>query len=110
MKYIIKEDRLQGIVDKVLDNSFGELYEDKKYTTDSTGEWSTTKYYKEGRQCVMIYRDNLGMLYVAREMTSQLSMFDVNLQREEFMVKDWFESRYELPVSRVLEVSLKSMN
>ena len=47
MKILINENRIQSLINKLLDEEFGELYEYKSYTTDSSGEWLTIHYSKD---------------------------------------------------------------
>jgi hypothetical protein len=118
MKIIIKEDRVQNLVNDILNDEFGELYEYKRYTTDSTGEWFTIEFSKEGLT-VMMYREfkptevspvHLYLLYVSSEMLNKLSIFDFEKGTLERVVGEWFESVYELPVDRVSVVLSKQMN
>ena len=115
MKIIIKEDRIQNLVNDILNDEFGELYEYKRYTTDSTGEWFTIEFSKEGLT-VMMYRESSqtlsssNLLYVSSEILNKLSIFDFEKDTLERVVEEWFESVYELPVDRVLSVRSKQMN
>lgn len=108
MKILIKENRIQSLINKLLDEEFGELYEYKNYTTDSTGEWLTIRYMKDG-QIVMIYRDDRDLLYVATEELSKLNMFDLDYDTLRTVVGKWFESTYEFPVDMVMIYPLKQL-
>jgi hypothetical protein len=109
MKIIIKENKMQVLINNLLDEEFGDLYDDRTYITDFTGEWLTINYKKEGK-IVMIYRDDLEVLYVATEMLSKLNIFGFSSIERQMSVEKWFESRYELPVDRVSSISIRSMN
>lgn len=109
MKILINENRIQSLINKLLDEEFGELYEYKNYTTDSSGEWMTIHYSKEGR-VVMIYRDDIDFLYVGEDNLSSLNVFDLDYTEKLFVVSKWFESRYELPVEDVRIVNSKLLN
>ena len=115
MEIIIKEDRVQNLVNDILNDEFGELYEYKRYTTDSTGEWFTIEFSKEGL-IVMMYRESSqtlsssNLLYVSSEILNKLSIFDFEKDTLERVVGEWFESVYELPVDRVLSVRSEQMN
>ena len=100
MKILINENRIQSLVNKLLDEEFGELYEYNEYTTDSTGEWKTTFYSKDGK-IVIIYRHDVEFLYIAEEYVNSLNVFAFNVDENEKLIKDWFQSRYELPVRTV---------
>jgi hypothetical protein len=109
MKILIKENKIQRLINSLLDDEFGNLYDDRTYTTDSTGEWLTIRYMKEGK-IVMIYRDDRDFLYVATEMLSKLNMFGLEFSELQSSVEKWFESTYELPVSTVMIISIKAMS
>lgn len=109
MKILINENRIQSLINKLLDEEFGELYEYKNYTTDSTGEWLTIHYSKDG-QVVMIYRDDIKYLYVGTDNLSSLNMFDLQYGEKIKAVSKWFESRYELPVEDGKLVSTRLLN
>jgi hypothetical protein len=109
MKILINENKVQSLVNKLLDEEFGELYEYKNYTTDSSGEWMTIHYSKEGR-VVMIYRDDIDFLYVGEDNLSSLNVFDLDYTAKLVVVSKWFESRYELPVEDVRIVNSKILN
>lgn len=109
MKILIKENRIQSLINKLLDEEFGELYEYKNYTTDSTGEWLTIRYSKDGR-VVMIYRDDQKYLYIGTDNLSSLNVFDLDYTAKLVVVSKWFESRYELPVDDGRLVSTELLN
>jgi 5'-3' exonuclease len=109
MKVLIKENRIQNLINNILNDEFGELYEYRGYTTDSTGEWLTIRYLKDG-QNVIIYRDDKDLLYVATEELSKLNMFDFDYDELRKVVGRWFESTYELPVDTVIIISTKGLN
>ena len=109
MKILIKENRIQSLINKLLDEEFGELYEYKNYTTDSSGEWMTIHYSKDGR-VVMIYRDDQKYLYIGTDNLSSLNVFDLDYTAKLVVVSKWFESRYELPVEDVRIVNSKLLN
>lgn len=109
MKILIKENRIQSLINKLLDEEFGELYEYKNYTTDSTGEWLTIRYSKDGR-VVMIYRDDQKYLYIGTDNLSSLNVFGLNKTAKIIVVSKWFESRYELPVEDISFVKTELLN
>lgn len=109
MKILINENKVQSLINKLLDEVFGELYEYKSYTTDSSGEWMTIRYSKDGR-VVMIYRDDIDFLYVGEDNLSSLNVFDLDYTAKLVVVSKWFESRYELPVEDVRIVNSKILN
>lgn len=109
MKILINENKVQSLINKLLDEVFGELYEYKSYTTDSSGEWMTIRYSKDGR-VVMIYRDDIDFLYVGEDNLSSLNVFDLDYTAKLVVVSKWFESRYELPVEDVRIVNSKLLN
>ena len=109
MKIIINENNLQPLVNKILDEEFGELYESKNYTTDSTGEWLTIYYYKNGLN-VMIYRDDIKILYVGEDNISPLNVFDLDYDTKRDVISKWFESRYESSVKSLRIVTNKLLN
>jgi hypothetical protein len=108
MKILIKEDRLQTLINTILDETFGDLYETKDYITDYRGEHWEIRYSKDG-QVVMLYLSQ-GKLYVAEEMVSKLNMFGFERSTKDWRVKKWFESTYELPVKGVEFGSKSEMN
>ena len=109
MKIIIKESKVQQLINNILNDELTELYEYKGYTTDSTGEWMTIRYMKDG-QIVMIYRDDRDLLYVATEELSGLNIFDLEYNELQKVVGRWFESTYELPVDMVMIISTNALN
>ena len=109
MKILIKENRLQNLINNILNDELTELYEDRWYATDSTGEWMTIKYSKDG-QIVMLYRDDRDLLYVTTEELSGLNIFDLDYNELQTVVEKWFESTYELPVDKVMIISSKALN
>jgi hypothetical protein len=109
MKILIKENRIQNLANYILNDEFSDLSEDRWYATDSTGEWMTIKYSKDG-QVVMIYRDDRDLLYVATEEVSKLNVFDLDYYELQKLVRKWFESTYELPVETVMIISTKALN
>jgi hypothetical protein len=109
MKILIKENRVQSLVNRMLDEEFGELYEYRSYTTDSTGEWLTITYSKDGR-AVMMYRDDKNFLYVGTDNLSALNLFDLHYDEKLSVVSKWFESRYELPVDDGRLVNTELLN
>lgn len=109
MKILINENRIQSLINKLLDEEFGELYEYKNYTTDSTGEWLTIRYSKDGR-VVMIYRDDQKYLYIGTDNLSSLNVFDLDYTAKLVVVSKWFESRYELPVDDGKLVTTELLN
>ena len=109
MKILIKENRIQNLANYILNDEFSDLSEDRWYATDSTGEWMTIKYSKDG-QVVMIYRDDNDLLYVATEQLSKLNVFDLDYNTLQNVVGKWFESTYEYPVDRVMIISSKALN
>lgn len=109
MKILINENKVQSLINKLLDEVFGELYEYKSYTTDSSGEWMTIHYSKDGL-VVMIYRDDIDFLYVGEDNLSSLNVFDLDYTAKLVVVSKWFESRYELPVEDVRIVNSKILN
>jgi hypothetical protein len=109
MKILIKESKVQQLINNILNDELTELYEYKGYTTDSTGEWMTIRYMKDG-QIVMIYRDDRDLLYVATEELSRLNIFDLEYNELQKVVGRWFESTYELPVDMVMIISTKALN
>lgn len=109
MKILIKENRIQSLINKLLDEEFGELYEYKNYTTDSTGEWLTIRYSKDGR-VVMIYRDDQKYLYIGTDNLSSLNVFGFQFDEKVKVVSKWFESRYELPVDDGKLVTTELLN
>ena len=109
MKILINENRIQSLVNKLLDEEFGELYEYNEYTTDSTGEWKTTFYSKDGK-IVIIYRHDVEFLYIAEEYVNSLNVFAFNVDENEKLIKDWFQSRYELPVRTVTILEVNNLN
>ena len=109
MKILINENRIQSLVNKLLDEEFGELYEYNEYTTDSTGEWKTTFYSKDGK-IVIIYRHDVEFLYIAEEYVNSLNVFAFNVDENEKLIKDWFQSRYELPVRTVTILEVNKLN
>ena len=92
-----------------MDEEFGELYEYNEYTTDSTGEWKTTFYSKDGK-IVIIYRHDVEFLYIAEEYVNSLNVFAFNVDENEKLIKDWFQSRYELPVRTVTILEVNKLN
>jgi len=109
MKILIKENRIQNLINNILNDELTELYEYKSYTSDSTGEWMTIRYMKDG-QIVMLYRDDRDLLYVATEELSKLNIFDLDYGTLQNVVEKWFESTYELPVDTVMIISTKALN
>lgn len=109
MKILIKENRIQNLINNILNDELTDLYEYRGYTTDSTGEWMTIRYMKDG-QNVMIYRDDRDLLYVGVEELSKLNMFDLEFNELRTVVGRWFESTYELPVDTVMIISTKALN
>jgi 5'-3' exonuclease len=109
MKILIKESRIQQLINSILNDELTDLYEYKGYTTDSTGEWMTIQYMKEG-QVVMIYRDDNDLLYVGTEQLSKLNVFDLSYNELQNVVGKWFESTYEFPVDKVMIISTKALN
>ncbi len=109
MKVLIKENKVQSLVNNILDEAFGELYEYNEYTTDSTGEWKTTFYSKDGK-IVIIYRHDVEYLYIAEEYVNGLNIFAFNNDENENLIKDWFQSKYELPVSAVSILGVNRLN
>ena len=109
MKILINENRIQSLINKLLDKEFGELYEYKNYTTDSTGEWMTIHYSKDGR-IVMIYSDRQNYLYIGTDNLSSLNVFGLNKTAKIIVVSKWFESRYELPVEDISFVKTELLN
>jgi hypothetical protein len=109
MKILIKENKIQQLINNILNDELTELYEDRWYATDSTGEWLTIRYMKDG-QIVMLYRDDRDLLYVATEGLSKLNIFDLDYNTLQTVVGKWFESTYEYPVDRVMIISSKALN
>lgn len=109
MKVLIKENKVQSLVNNILDEEFGELYEYRSYTTDSTGEWLTIHYSKDGR-VVMIYRDDQKFLYIGTDNLSGLNLFELHYGEKLSVVSKWFESRYELPVDDGRLVTTELLN
>jgi hypothetical protein len=109
MKILIKENRIQSLANHMLDEKFGELYEYVDYTTDSTGEWKITFYSKEGKN-VIIYRHDSEYLYIAEEYVNSLDVFAFNIDENDELIKDWFQSRYELPVREVVIYGINTLN
>jgi hypothetical protein len=109
MKILINENRIQSLVNKLLDEEFGELYEYNEYTTDSTGEWKTTFYSIDGK-VVIIYRHDVEFLYIAKKYVNSLNVFAFNVDENEKLIKDWFQSRYELPVRAVTILEVNKLN
>jgi hypothetical protein len=109
MKILIKENKLQQLINRVLNDELTDLYEYRGYTTDSTGEWLTIRYMKDG-QIVMIYRDDKDLLYIATEELSKLNIFDLDYKTLRTVVEKWFESTYELPVDIVMIISSEALN
>lgn len=109
MKVLIKENKVQSLVNNILDKEFGELYEYRSYATDSTGEWLTIHYSKDGR-VVMIYRDDQKYLYIGTDNLSSLNVFDLHYDEKLSVVSKWFESRYELPVDDGRLVTTELLN
>jgi hypothetical protein len=109
MKIIIKESRIQQLINSILNDELTDLYEYRGYTTDSTGEWLTIRYMKDG-QIVMLYRDDRDLLYVTTDGLSRLNIFDLDYNALQTVVEKWFESTYELPVDKVMIISSKVLN
>jgi hypothetical protein len=109
MKILIKENRIQNLINNILNDELTDLYEYRGYTTDSTGEWLTIRYMKDG-QIVMLYRDDRDLLYVTTEGLSRLNIFDLDYNALQTVVEKWFESTYELPVDVVMIISSKVLN
>ena len=109
MKILIKENRIQNLINNILNDELTDLYEYRGYTTDSTGEWLTIRYMKDG-QIVMLYRDDRDLLYVTTEGLSRLNIFDLDYNALQTVVEKWFESTYELPVDKVMIISSKALN
>jgi hypothetical protein len=109
MKILIKENRIQNLINNILNDELTDLYEYRGYTTDSTGEWLTIRYMKDG-QIVMLYRDDRDLLYVATEQLSKLNVFDLDYNTLQNVVGKWFESTYEYPVDRVMIISSKALS
>jgi hypothetical protein len=109
MKILIKENRIQNLINNILNDELTDLYEYRGYTTDSTGEWLTIRYMKDG-QIVMLYRDDRDLLYVTTEGLSRLNIFDLDYNALQTVVEKWFESTYELPVDIVMIISSKALN
>ena len=109
MKIIIKESRIQQLINSILNDELTDLYEYRGYTTDSTGEWLTIRYMKDG-QIVMLYRDDRDLLYVTTDGLSRLNIFDLDYNALQTVVEKWFESTYELPVDKVMIISSKALN
>lgn len=109
MKILIKESKIQQLINNILNDELTDLYEYRGYTTDSTGEWMTIRYLKNG-QIVMIYRDDKDLLYVATEELSKLNIFDMDYNTLQTVVGKWFELTYELPVDKVMIISSKALN
>jgi hypothetical protein len=109
MKILIKENRIQNLINNILNDELTDLYEYRGYTTDSTGEWLTIRYMKDGR-IVMLYRDDRDLLYVTTEGLSRLNIFDLDYNTLQTVVEKWFESTYELPVDKVMIISDKALN
>jgi 5'-3' exonuclease len=109
MKILIKENRIQNLINNILNDELTDLYEYRGYTTDSTGEWLTIRYMKDGKN-VMIYRDDRDLLYVATEELSKLNIFDLDYNTLQTVVGKWFELTYELPVDKVMIISSKALN
>jgi hypothetical protein len=109
MKILIKENRIQNLINNILNDELTDLYEYRGYTTDSTGEWLTIRYMKDG-QIVMLYRDDRDLLYVTTEGLSRLNIFDLDYNALQTVVEKWFESTYELPVDKVMIISSKVLN
>jgi hypothetical protein len=109
MKILIKENRIQNLINNILNDELTDLYEYRGYTTDSTGEWLTIRYMKDG-EIVMLYRDDRDLLYVATEDLSGLNIFDLDYNELQTVVEKWFESTYELPVDKVMIISTKALN
>ena len=109
MKILIKENRIQNLINNILNDELTDLYEYRGYTTDSTGEWLTIRYMKDGR-IVMLYRDDRDLLYVTTEGLSRLNIFDLDYNTLQTVVEKWFESTYELPVDKVMIISSKALN
>jgi hypothetical protein len=109
MKILIKENRIQNLINNILNDELTDLYEYRGYTTDSTGEWLTIRYMKDG-QIVMLYRDDRDLLYVTTEGLSRLNIFDLDYNALQTVVEKWFESTYELPVDKVMIISTKALN
>lgn len=109
MKILIKENRIQNLINNILNDELTDLYEYRGYTTDSTGEWLTIRYMKDG-QIVMLYRDDRDLLYVATEELSKLNIFDLDYNTLQTVVGKWFELTYELPVDKVMIISSKALN
>jgi hypothetical protein len=109
MKILIKENRIQNLINNILNDELTDLYEYRGYTTDSTGEWLTIRYMKDG-QIVMLYRDDRDLLYVTTEGLSRLNIFDLDYNALQTVVEKWFESTYELPVDIVMIISSKVLN
>ena len=61
MKILIKENRIQNLINNILNDELTDLYEYRGYTTDSMGEWLTIRYMKDG-EIVMLYRDDKDLL------------------------------------------------
>jgi hypothetical protein len=109
MKILIKENRIQNLINNILNDELTDLYEYRGYTTDSTGEWLTIRYMKDG-QIVMLYRDDRDLLYVTTEGLSRLNIFDLDYNTLQTVVEKWFESTYELPVNKVMIISSEALN
>lgn len=109
MKILIKENRIQNLINNILNDELTDLYEYRGYTTDSMGEWLTITYMKDG-QIVMSYRDDRDLLYVTTEGLSKLNIFDLDYNELQTVVEKWFESTYELPVDKVMIISTKALN
>ena len=109
MKILIKENRIQNLINNILNDELTDLYEYRGYTTDSTGEWLTIRYMKDG-QIVMLYRDDRDLLYVTTEGLSRLNIFDLDYNELQTVVETSFESTYELPVDVVMIISSKVLN
>lgn len=109
MKILIKENKIQQLINNILNDELADLYEYRGYTTDSTGEWLTIRYMKDG-QIVMMYRDDRNLLYVATEELSKLNIFDLDYNTLQIVVGKWFESTYELPGDKVMIISSKALN
>jgi hypothetical protein len=109
MKILIKENRIQNLINNILNDELTDLYEYRGYTTDSTGEWLTIRYMKDG-QIVMLYRDDRDLLYVTTEGLSRLNIFDLDYNALQTVVGKWFELTYELPVDKVMIISSKALN
>ena len=112
MRILITESRLQQLINNVLNDEFGELYEYSEHTIERNGEFRSITYSKEG-QNVMRYYFGSDYLYIANEMLNKLNIFgldDNNDNKKELVIGKWFESVYELPVDAVGMIDIEALN